>query len=120
MKDILRKQLQARGWKPGRYKGFLEVIRAGIEFQVGQPPASDRLELRYRYQTARTNAEGEVLLPEDTTMEKIDDAIAAIYLQVHENPDYRRVFGGKRRLKAASSPGEPSSSPEDTQQIFDL
>ena len=114
MHDILRDQLKRAGWKPGRYKGFLQTRRAGIEFDLGQPRGEeDRLELRYRYVTENTTAEGDVTLPADVTLERIGDAITTIYLRIHERPEASRTFGmGSRqqRPRAAATPA-PSPTP---------
>lgn len=106
MNEGLREQLKRAGWRSSdRYKGFVQTRRAGIEFDLGQArPNDDRLELRYRYVTERTNAEGTVDLPAGVTPERIGDAMTTIYLRVHERPDPTRVFGGRRRSRAVGPP----------------
>lgn len=122
MNELLRAQLRSAGWQPGTFRGFLMVRRAGIEFQVGParasktdgPDAPARLELRYRYVTEGTRAEGEEVLPGGAGMREIEDAMTGIYLRVHERPDVTRVFGSRRRIGAGGPPAgtRPAASPE--------
>ncbi len=115
MHDTLREQLKRAGWKPGRFKGFLQTRRAGIEFDLGQPRGGDRLELRYRYVTENTTAEGDVALPADVTLERIGDAMTGVYLRVHERPEASRTFGMGQRRRPSGGPGAanpPPASPE--------
>lgn len=123
MDDALKTELKAGGWRSGTHKGFLMTSRAGIEFQVGAGRGAEagRLELRYRYRTETTNAEGEVALPEGATRSAIEDAMTGIYLRVHEKPDPTRVFGGTRRRSSSSSaapasPAAPVEPPPETGQ----
>lgn len=109
MNEALRNTLTSAGWKSGTHRGFLRTNRAGIEFEVGpERGGTGRLELRYRYRTETTNAEGEVALPQDTTRDRIEDAMTAIYLRVHEKPDPTRVFGQRRR--PTTKPAAPASA----------
>jgi hypothetical protein len=91
----LETALIAAGWKSGTHRGFRATSRAGIEFEVGEVRGEEgRLALRYRYHTASTNAEGEVALPADSSLARVQDAMTEIYLRIHEKPDPTRVFGG--------------------------
>ena len=110
MQELLREQLKRAGWKPGRYKGFLQTRRAGIEFDLGQPRGDDRLELRYRYVTEQTNSEGVVSLPADVTLERVGDAITTIYLRIHERPEASRTFGMGPRQRPRSTTIPPPAS----------
>jgi hypothetical protein len=78
------------------------TTRAGIEFQVGvgRTAGEGRLELRYRYRTSQTDTEGDVALPADATLARIEDEMTGIYLRIHEKPDVSRVF----RSRSASAP----------------
>lgn len=117
MNETLTSTLRSRGWKPGTFKGFWRTSRAGIEWEVGRPAGqSDRLALRYRYHTERTDAEGEETLPADATLARIEDVMTSVYLRVHEKPDVSRVFGAGKRRAAAS----PAAAPEETQGALDL
>ena len=112
MDEFLRDQLKRAGWKPGRYKGFLQTRRAGIEFDLGLPRGEDRPELRYRYVTDNTNAEGAVALPADVTLERIGDAITSVYLRIHERPEASRTFGmGSSRQRPRGAAPMPSPTP---------
>lgn len=116
MDDALKSELKTAGWRSGTHKGFLMTSRSGIEFQVGQGRGAEagRLELRYRYRTERTNAEGEVALPEGATRAAIEDAMTGVYLRVHEKPDPTRVFGGSRRRSSFANPAPPSATAAET------
>ena len=113
MREQIREQLKRSGWGASpRYKGFLHTRRGGIEWDLGQPRqgVEDRLELRYRYVTEHTNAEGTVDLAATATPEQIGDAMTTIYLRVHERPDPTRTFGGRPSRRGA--PGSvPSAAP---------
>ena len=112
MHEMLRDQLKRAGWKPGRYKGFLQTRRAGIEFDLGQPRGDDRMELRYRYITEQTNTEGTVALPADVTLERIGDAITTVYLRIHERPEASRTFGmGQRQRSRGGGSGVAAPQP---------
>jgi hypothetical protein len=128
MNDALRDELRRGGWRSSaRYKGFLETRRVGIEFHVGRPRSGDeRLELRYRYQTERTDSEGTVDLPADAGPERVGDAMTTIYLRVHEKPDPSRTFGPRRAARAARATAPPgvhaptAEAPEARQSSLDL
>jgi hypothetical protein len=129
--------LKRAGWRASdRYKRFLHTRRAGIDFHLGPLGAGNdaaRLELRYRYQTEVTNAEGTVDLPADVSAERVGDAMTAVYQRVHERPDPSRVFGlpasrvrrgavpapraGNASGAEAAAPGESPASQLDL--IFD-
>src|SRR5690242_12396040 len=113
MNETLVNILKNAGWKPGTFRGFLRTNRAGIEFEVGPARGEEgRLELRYRYRSETTSKEGDVSLPSDTTREKIEDAMTAIYLRVHDKPDPTRVFGMRRRSSAKpATPSTPDNPP---------
>lgn len=124
MNDGLREQLKRLGWRSSaRYKNSLASQRAGIEFDLGAV-GEDRVELRYRYMTERTSAEGAMDLPADVTLERIGDAMTGLYLQIHERPDPSRTFrlgSGKRRVNAPAPPAAPAPAPsDDTQGALDL
>ena len=137
MNEHLRLALQSAGWRSGTYKGFLMSSRVGIEFQVGPArktageETEPRLELRYRYHTETTHADGEVNLPADANKAQIEDAMTSIYQRVHEKPDMSRVFGKSRKTPRQAAPGSaapsfvdpapPTVSPEEAgQATFDL
>ncbi|MES2464101.1 MAG: hypothetical protein V4671_26305, partial [Armatimonadota bacterium] len=92
-------------------------IDAGIEFQVGigRTAGEGRLELRYRYRTAQTNAEGDVALPADATLARIEDEMTGIYLRIHEKPDVSRVFRSRSGMASTTRPaahsGEGNTAP---------
>ncbi len=125
MTEELKDALARAGWKSGSFRGFLRTSRAGIEFEVGPARAASRragepdpdlgLELRYRYKTEQTQADGEVDLPPNADLARIEDAMTSIYLRVHDKPDANRVFGNGRRSSAtrvsasASPPLAPSA-----------
>lgn len=123
MEETLRTALKSAGWRSGTHRGFLMTSRAGIEFQVGESRAAGagRLELRYRYHTEQTNAEGSETLPGDASLERILDAMTSIYLRVHERPDVSRVFGS--RASAARRPpslAAPNRSPEPAPMLEEM
>lgn len=136
MNDLLRLSLQSGGWRSGTHKGFLMSNRVGIEFQVGPSrksagdgeDAAPRLELRYRYHTETTHAEGEVVLPPNADKAHIEDAMTGIYQRVHEKPDMSRVFGKARKTRqmqasppSNAAPTPPEPTPEEAGQgAFDL
>jgi hypothetical protein len=111
MDDGLREILKRAGWRSGSSRGFLMTNRSGIDFQVGvgRTAGEGRLELRYRYRTAQTDTEGDVALPVDATLARIEDEMTGIYLRIHEKPDVSRVF--RSRSASASGP-KPSSGAE--------
>jgi hypothetical protein len=94
MEEGLREALKRAGWRSGSTRGFLMTSRAGIEFQVGvgRTAGEGRLELRYRYRTSQTDTDGDVALPADATLARIEDEMTGIYLRIHEKPDVSRVF----------------------------
>ena len=104
MDDWLNETLKRAGWRSGSSRGFLMTSRSGIEFQVGvgRTAGEGRLELRYHYKTAQTEVEGDVALPSDATLARIEDEMTGIYLRIHEKPDVSRVF--RSRSAAASRP----------------
>lgn len=119
--DELRERLKRAGWRSSdRYKGFVQTRRAGIDFHLGPlppassfPPAAERLELRYVYQTERTRAEGTIDLPGPAaiiTPAQIGDAMTSLYLRVHERPDPSRTLGGSG-ARGSSSKSASSSAP---------
>lgn len=107
MNEPLREQLKRAGWRASpRYKGFVQVRRGGIEFDLGcREQDADRLELRYRYQTERTHVDGDEALPADATLARIEDVMTSVYLRIHEKPDVTRVFGGRRTAKPVLARG---------------
>lgn len=109
MEDWLREALKRAGWRSGSTRGFLMTSRSGIEFQVGvgRTAGEGRLELRYRYRTAQTDTDGDVALPADATLARIEDEMTGIYLRIHEKPDVSRVF--RSRSAAAPRPSPQSS-----------
>ena len=111
MDEGLRDALKRAGWKSGSGRGFLMTSRSGIEFQVGigRTAGEGRLELRYRYKTAQTDTEGDVALPADVTLARIEDEMTGIYLRIHEKPDVSRVF--RSRSAGAATP-KPSATPQ--------
>ena len=116
MDEGLREILKRAGWRSGSSRGFLMTNRSGIDFQVGvgRTAGEGRLELRYRYRTAQTDAEGDVALPADVTLARIEDEMTGIYLRIHEKPDVSRVFRSRSASAAAprpSSGGEKGSTP---------
>ena len=134
MNEHLRLSLQSGGWRNGTHKGFLLSSRAGIEFQVGPSRKSageenePRLELRYRYHTETTHADGEVILSPNADKAEIEDAMTGIYQRVHEKPDMSRVFGRARKTRQmtgvkpfVSEAAPPPLTPEEAgQAAFDL
>jgi hypothetical protein len=108
MDEALREALKRAGWKTGSLRGFLMTSRSGIEFQVGagRTAGEGRLELRYRYRTAHTDSDGDVALPADATLARIEDEMTGIYLRIHEKPDVSRVF--RSRSASASPPRTPA------------
>ncbi|MBC8104289.1 MAG: hypothetical protein H7Z41_17070 [Cytophagales bacterium] len=112
MDELLREALKRAGWRSGTHRGFLMTGRAGIEFQVGagRTAGEGRLELRYRYRTAQSSAEGDVALPSDATLARIEDEMTAIYLRIHEKPDVSRVF----RSRTGATP-KPTPTASETQ-----
>ena len=119
----LRDQLKRSGWRSSdRFKNFLQTRRAGIDFHLGPlTEGADRLELRYRYVTERTNDEGTVDLNGELSVERVNDMMTAVYLRVHERPDASRTFGAKGRAAArsrtgASGPARAPEPDENTQQ----
>jgi hypothetical protein len=113
MNDALRAALKAAGWKSGSYRGFLRASRAGIEFEAGSRPGDEeRVLLRFRYRTETTRADGEEALSGDVTLARIEDAMTAIYLRVHERPDPTRFFGsGRRRAATTAARSTPAAPP---------
>ncbi len=113
MNETLEKALQSSGWRSGTHRGFRATNRAGIDFEVGEARGEQgRLVLRYRYHTTSTNAEGEVALPANADLARIQDAMTEVYLRVHEKPDPTRVFGGgKRRAAPPPTSPAPTASP---------
>ena len=122
--------LKRAGWRASdRYKRFLHTRRAGIDFHLGPlgaEGAAARLELRYRYQTEVTNAEGTVDLPANVSAERVGDAMTAVYQRVHERPDPSRVFGlpssrarrgGAPAPRAANAPGATDATPGDPPDV---
>ena len=117
MNDALRAALRAAGWKSGSYRGFLRANRSGIEFEAGSRPGDEeRVLLRFRYHTDTARADGEETLAGDVTLARIEDAMTAIYLRIHERPDPTRFFGSRRRsaqrAAAAVPPPVPFVEPE--------
>jgi hypothetical protein len=105
MDEGLREMLKRAGWRSGSTRGFLMTSRAGIEFQVGvgRTAGEGRLELRYRYRTSQTDTDGDVALPADVTLARIEDEMTGIYLRIHERPDVSRVF----RSRSAATSSKP-------------
>ncbi len=122
MNALLQNELRAAGWSPGSRRQSVRTNRAGIEFEVGPAPGSDnRLELRYRYHTERTRADGEVPLPDGAGRTEIEDAMTGIYQRVHEKPDMSRVFGGGKKRKPFSPPVLlPDPEPDPGQGALDF
>jgi hypothetical protein len=124
MNEALKTRLQASGWRSGTLRGYLLTRRAGIEFEVGASRGGDdRLTLLYRYHTETTHNDGEELLPADTDISRLYDAMTRIYLRIHERPDPSRVFGGGRTTRStpsSPSPEQASSLPDPTQGTLDL
>ncbi|MDX1931624.1 MAG: hypothetical protein SFU56_03375 [Capsulimonadales bacterium] len=117
MNPALQMSLKAAGWWSGLRRGSLATRRAGIEFEVSEERgAGGRTELRYRYRTETTLAEGDVSLPADATRAMVEDAMTQIYLRVHERPDPTRVFGGgrsshaERRAERHAAPNDASTA----------
>jgi hypothetical protein len=119
MNPVLQSTLKAAGWRPGVRRASLATNRASIEFEIAEDRGTGgRLELRYRYHTAATQAEGDVSLPADADRAAIEDAMTTIYLRVHERPDPSRVFGGRKRsVKAPVTPAENAPPAPDPSQI---
>ena len=111
MDEGLQDALKRAGWKSGSGRGFLMTSRSGIEFQVGvgRTAGEGRLELRYRYKTAQTDVEGDVALPADAALARIEDEMTGIYLRIHEKPDVSRVF---RSRSAGTAGSKPSATPQ--------
>jgi hypothetical protein len=106
MDDELRSALRNAGWRAGTRRGFYATSRAGIEFEVGDERGGGRILLLYRYHgSGGTNAEGEVALPADAPLARVEDAMTHVYQRVHERPDPSRVFG--RANKGTSRPAAP-------------
>ena len=110
MDENLRTELKGSGWRTGTYRGFLLKRVAGIEFEIGadrgasEESGSDRLLLRWRYKTEYADRSGEETVPAPANRARVEDAMTAIYLRVHERPDPARFFGGGRRRPASGSP----------------
>lgn len=112
MDALLQSELRTSGWTPGSRRASWKTNRAGIEFEVGPAPGGNRLELRYRYHTERTHADGEMPLSDNADRVDIEDAMTGIYQNMHEKPDRSRVFGSGKRRKAALPSAAPVSEPD--------
>ena len=120
MDENLRTELKASGWRAGTYRGFLLKRVAGIEFEVGPSRGGaeedGRVLLRWRYKTEYADRNGEESVAAPANRARVEDAMTAIYLRVHERPDPARFFGGGRRrtVSSAGTPRPAAPAPEPT------